>query len=70
MGSREIGYNGVMADDAYIIRVYYTTDDLGNLQVASGLETWETTIQIHMVQIYQMLIGINITRWKTESVLM
>lgn len=40
MGSREIGYNGVMADDAYIIRVYYTTDDLGNLQVASGLETW------------------------------
>ena len=40
MGSREIGYNGVMADDAYIIRVYYTTDDLGNLQVARGLETW------------------------------
>ncbi len=40
MGSREIGYNGVMADDAYIIRVYYTTDDLGNIQVASGLETW------------------------------
>ncbi len=40
MGSREIGYNGVMADDAYIIRVYYTADDLGNIQVASGLETW------------------------------
>lgn len=40
MGSREIGYNGVMADDAYIIRVYYTADDLGNIQVASGLDNF------------------------------
>ena len=37
MGSREIGFDGVMADDAYIVRICYTTDDLGNLQAASAL---------------------------------
>ncbi len=37
MGSREIGYKGVMADDAYIVRICYTADDLGNLQAAGGL---------------------------------
>lgn len=40
MNSREIGYDGVKADDAYIVRVYYTADDLGNLQVASGLDNF------------------------------
>lgn len=38
MGSREIGYDGAKADDAYIVRVYYTADDLGNLQAAWGLD--------------------------------
>ena len=38
MGSREIGFGGVMADDAYIVRICYTTDDLGNLQVTRGLD--------------------------------
>ena len=37
MGSRAIGYKGVMADDAYIVRIYYTTDNLGNLNAATGL---------------------------------
>ncbi len=37
MGSRGIGYKGVMADDAYIVRIYYTTDNLGNLNAAGGL---------------------------------
>lgn len=37
MGSRAIGYKGVMADDAYIVRIYYTTDNLGNLYAATGL---------------------------------
>lgn len=41
MGSREIGYDGAKADDAYIVRVYYTADDLGNLQVARGLDNFE-----------------------------
>lgn len=40
MNSREIGYDGAEADDVYIVRVYYTADDLGNIQVASGLETF------------------------------
>lgn len=40
-GSREIGYDGAKADDVYIVRVYYTADDLGNLQVASGLDNFE-----------------------------
>ena len=40
MNSREIGYDGAKADDVYIVRVYYTADDLGNIQVASGLETF------------------------------
>ncbi len=38
MGSREIGSGGVMADDAYIVRICYTADDLGNLQAAWGLD--------------------------------
>lgn len=37
MGSRAIGYKGVMADYAYIVRIYYTTDNLGNLNAATGL---------------------------------
>ncbi len=37
MGSREIGFDGVMADDAYIVRICYTADELGNLQAARGL---------------------------------
>ncbi|MFR8120202.1 MAG: LPXTG cell wall anchor domain-containing protein [Lachnospira sp.] len=37
MGSRAIGYKGVMADDAYIVRIYYTTDNLGDLNAATGL---------------------------------
>ena len=37
MGSRAIGDKGVMADDAYIVRIYYTTDNLGNLNAATGL---------------------------------
>lgn len=37
MGSRAIGYKGVMADDAYIVRIFYTTDNLGNLNAATGL---------------------------------
>ena len=41
MNSREIGYDGAKADDVYIVRVYYTADDLGNLQVASGLDNFE-----------------------------
>lgn len=40
MNSREIGYDGAKVDDVYIVRVYYTADDLGNIQVASGLETF------------------------------
>lgn len=40
-GSREIGYDGAKADDVYIVRVYYTADDLGNLQVARGLDNFE-----------------------------
>ena len=40
MGSREIGYDGAKADDVYIVRVYYTADDLGNLQVARGLDNF------------------------------
>lgn len=38
MGSREMGYDGAEADDVYIVRVYYTADDLGNLQAAWGLD--------------------------------
>lgn len=41
MNSREIGYDGAKADDVYIVRVYYTADDLGNLQVARGLDNFE-----------------------------
>lgn len=37
MGSRGIGDKGVMADDAYIVRIYYTTDNLGNLHASTGL---------------------------------
>ena len=40
MNSREIGYDGAEADDVYIVRVYYTADDLGNIQVASGLDNF------------------------------
>ena len=40
MNLREVGYDGTKADDVYIVRVYYTADDLGNIQVASGLETF------------------------------
>lgn len=37
MGSRGIGDKGVMADDAYIVRIYYTTDNFGNLHASTGL---------------------------------
>ena len=37
MGSKEIGFDGGMADDVYIVRICYTADDLGNLQAAWGL---------------------------------
>lgn len=41
MNSREIGNDGAEADDVYIVRVYYTADDLGNIQVASGLDNFD-----------------------------
>ena len=37
MGSSGIGDKGVMADDAYIVRIYYTTDNFGNLNASTGL---------------------------------
>ena len=46
MGSTEIGgadldeYKNDRIDDAYIIRVYYTADDLGNLTMAGGLDVY------------------------------
>ena len=41
MGSKKIGYDGEETDDVYLVRVYYTLDDLGNVQVAAGLEPSE-----------------------------
>ena len=46
MGSTEIGgadydkYKNDRIDDVYIIRVYYTADDLGNLTMAGGLDVY------------------------------
>ena len=39
MGSKQMGlYDNAEIDDAYIVRIYYTTDDLGNLQASWYLD--------------------------------
>lgn len=39
MGSKQMGlFDNIEIDDAYIVRIYYTSDNLGNIQAAAGLD--------------------------------
>ena len=39
MGLKQMGlFDNIEIDDAYIVRIYYTSDNLGNIQAAAGLD--------------------------------